>query len=110
MKNLKKLIPVAAFVLGIGLVFTQSAFKSASSLKTYQYDDNTSANLFDRMAWIDLDVEEAISCTEGDDLPCTVQFDTSEYADIDAFLTANNTPTLIATSGRVVEEKAEVAP
>lgn len=43
MKNLKKFIPVFAFVLGIGLVFTQSAFKNATSTTTnwYLIDENT---------------------------------------------------------------------
>lgn len=35
MKNLKKLLPLFAFVLGIGLVFTQSAFTGKVDPPTY---------------------------------------------------------------------------
>lgn len=43
MKNLRKLLPIFAFVLGLGLVFTQSAFKSESlkkdTVRLYYYDN-----------------------------------------------------------------------
>lgn len=35
MKNLKKLLPVFAFVLGLGLVFTQSAFTTKTTSGEY---------------------------------------------------------------------------
>ena len=35
MKNLKKLLPLFAFVLGLGLVFTQSAFTGISATPTH---------------------------------------------------------------------------
>ena len=35
MKNLKKLLPIFAFVLGIGLVFTQSAFTTKTTSGEY---------------------------------------------------------------------------
>ncbi len=35
MKNLKKLLPLFAFVLGLGLVFTQSAFIGKSATPTH---------------------------------------------------------------------------
>ena len=35
MKNLRKLLPLFALVLGIGLVFTQSAFTVKSTTPTY---------------------------------------------------------------------------
>ena len=51
MKNLKNLLPLFAFVLGIGLVFTQSAFTPKST--EYGYDPmNTSGIAVD--GWVDL--------------------------------------------------------
>lgn len=35
MRNLKKLLPLFAFVLGLGLVFTQSAFKAPEQTDIY---------------------------------------------------------------------------
>ncbi|SFH19451.1 DUF6520 family protein [Pedobacter insulae] len=35
MKNLKKLLPAFALVVGLGLVFTQSAFKAEKTSYTY---------------------------------------------------------------------------
>ena len=35
MRNLKKLLPLFAFVLGLGLVFTQSAFTGKSATPTH---------------------------------------------------------------------------
>jgi hypothetical protein len=52
MKNLKKLLPIFAFVLGIGLVFTQSAFKGVK-LTEYGYDPTNASGLAVN-GWVDL--------------------------------------------------------
>jgi hypothetical protein len=52
MKNLKKLLPIFAFVLGVGLVFTQSAFKGVK-LTEYGYDPTNSTGLAVN-GWVDL--------------------------------------------------------
>lgn len=87
MKTLKNLLPLFAIVLGIGLVFTQSAFKSTIT-KTYQYQQANNDRLFDETAWADLDIEESQSCSEGSTLPCVVEFEDTEFADIGEYLEA----------------------
>ena len=65
MKNLRKLLPLFALVLGIGLVFTQSAFKSTTTTE-YGYDPNNSTGLAVN-GWVDLTllVEDNGSQTPG---------------------------------------------
>lgn len=61
MKNLKKLLPVFALVLGLGLVFTQSAFKAKTGDmygKTYSGSD---------VIWIPL--TELTEDNESEELP-----------------------------------------
>ncbi|MEJ5994391.1 DUF6520 family protein [Pedobacter sp. Du54] len=52
MKNLKKLLPIFAFILGLGLVFTQSAFKSTTATE-YGYDPMNTTGLAVN-GWVDL--------------------------------------------------------
>lgn len=110
MKNLKKLVPVFALVLGLGLVFTQSAFKASKTTMTYQYDRNDAVGIDDPAHWNDLSVSPQESCSEGTTLPCIVQFDSSEYADLDAFLATNDDATKILNSGKTITKKQNVNP
>lgn len=94
MKNLKNLLPVLAILLGLGLVITQSAFKNNTKpSKTdvmFQYQDSDNGRIYDSTAWEEVTSPTA-GCPEGVKLPCVVKFDTGDYADIDAYLTAHPT-------------------
>ncbi len=73
MKNLKKFLPLFAFVLGLGLVFTQSAFKSVDKqlTKEWGFDENLGV-------WVDLnDLPIDATGTTCDEItldPCTYIF------------------------------------
>ena len=78
MKNLKLVLPVLALVLGLGLVLTQSAFKSTSSnqAKTatyWRFDSTDISDLRDATKYVQITDPEAPSCEDGDDLPCVLQ-------------------------------------
>lgn len=61
MKNLKKLLPLFALILGFGLVFTQSAFKPTANPQNHQYAKNVNGE------WIEID-DETYVCNESDDI------------------------------------------
>lgn len=109
MKNSKNLLPLAAIVLGLGLVFTQSAFKSPVKQSTtelmYQYQDTDDARINDEDAWAPV-TPESESCGEGSTLPCIVKFQTSEFATIGAYLAAHpDVPTILADDDNLVSTK-----
>ena len=85
MKNSKKLLPVLALVLGLGLVFTQSAFTKGkvNTPVVYQYISNSSteAAMKDIDNWQIVD-SETPSCTSGEAKPCRFVYD----GDFDSFL------------------------
>ncbi|MGF1924965.1 MAG: DUF6520 family protein [Bacteroidia bacterium] len=63
MKNLKKLLPVFAFVLGLGLVFTQSAFIGKSAEPTHY---NTNPSPTGPPVWVELEEGMVIGTEEGE--------------------------------------------
>ncbi|RYF25077.1 MAG: hypothetical protein EOO42_04535 [Flavobacteriales bacterium] len=110
MKNLKNLLPVLALVLGLGLVLTQSAFKSGKTTMTYQYDRNDAFGIDNPAHWNNLAETPQQSCSEGTTLPCIVQFDSSEYVDLDAFLATNDDAAKILSSGKTISKQQNVNP
>ncbi|MDQ7950133.1 MAG: DUF6520 family protein [Pedobacter sp.] len=111
MKNSKSLLPFFAIVLGLGLVFTQSAFKSGVKKTTlmFQYQDADDDRINDEAAWEDVTSEPAESCGEGSTLPCIVSFDTTEYADLAAYLAAHPTvDDILLDEDNVVSKKPGV--
>eukprot|EP00744_Colponema_vietnamica_P037632 GILI01068826.1.p1 GENE.GILI01068826.1~~GILI01068826.1.p1 ORF type:complete len:123 (+),score=3.28 GILI01068826.1:346-714(+) len=75
MKNAKKLM-LFAFILGIGLVFTQSAFKSTNrTLYTFRYvgADYLKASVENESNWI-YD-SSAASCDDSPEQACTIKVD-----------------------------------
>lgn len=74
MRNLKNLLPVFALILGVGLVFTQSAFTAKTN--TYWVFDGTSINDVKDASQYHEDMD-APSCTTGDNLPCKLETDAS---------------------------------
>ncbi len=65
MNNFKKFLPLFAFILGIGLIVTQSAFKNSADVKYVLYNG----------VWYDLSQDppqgKQFNCEISDD-PCTV--------------------------------------
>ena len=70
MKNLKNLLPILAFVLGIGLVFTQSAFKSTTTKTSKQWFVYTGESIAGESIQANYDLYESpgepTSCGDGD--------------------------------------------
>lgn len=75
MKNLKRLVPVIAVVLGLGIAFGTSAFsKKQVKTSTYWRFDSTDINdLRDYTKYVKITDPEAPSCEEGNDLPCVLE-------------------------------------
>lgn len=110
MKNFRKLIPLFALVLGLGLVFTQSAFKNThtDTLK-YRFNGHNFQQLEDADKWDNISEEdEPEGCEPGTELPCIVEFDESTYADIEAFLIANPTVQDMINGDYILSYKDEV--
>lgn len=97
MKNSKKLLPVLALVLGLGLVFTQSAFKSVQKSAPVEYQYTSNSNLEQDMQdignWEVVD-EETPSCATGTAKPCRYSYD----GDFAAFLLGTSKTDLIANA------------
>jgi hypothetical protein len=93
MKMLKKInFAILAVVLGLGLVFTQSAFKATAV--TYHYKNLTETNITQANSWEVVDEETPVfSCDEGGDLPCVIEVDGS----LQDFLTGKNAITIMAS-------------
>jgi len=74
MKNLKKLLPAFALVVGLGLVFTQSAFKAEKFATPTHYNSNPSA--ITAPVWVPLGSkiigteEGEYSCNDNPTRPC----------------------------------------
>lgn len=110
MKNLKNLLPLFAMIIGLGLVFSQSAFKSSKNkaILTYRYNGSNAAGVTTVANWTDPSIEpNPQNCEAGTEIPCLVQFDTSEYADISAFIADKPSNALMLSSGKVQTRKDE---
>jgi hypothetical protein len=110
MKNSKNLLPLFAILLGLGLVFTQSAFKPAKKSATtvmYQYEDTNDARINLEDAWTDVTFETPESCSEGAVLPCVIEFDTTEFATLGAYLAAHPTAQAIKDDPNNVVSKKD---
>lgn len=113
MKNLKSLIfGLAALCLAFGLVFSVSAFTTGtkkSSTLTYRYNGNDEGGLHTAGNWSDVsNQEEPEGCEPGEEIPCFVQFDSSEYANIQIFIDENPTLGDMIDSERIQTYKDEV--
>jgi hypothetical protein len=93
MKNLKKLLPVIAVVIGLGIFFGASAFKSINQKTTtlkYRFTGTSTTELHDISKWDDVSAQPTPApCETGDELPCLVEFQTSEYDNIQDFIDQN---------------------
>ncbi len=113
MNNLKKLLfGVVAVVLAFGLVFSLSAFtledKKIATL-TYRYDGDDEAGLNVPGNWTNISQEEEPEgCEAGVEIPCLVQFDTTDYDDIADFLSENPTLQDMIDSDHIQSYKDEV--
>jgi len=95
MKNLKLVLPALALILGLGIVFTQSAFKGKTKTPVvYEYTSNSHlpADIKDIDNWEVADLETP-SCGEAGELVCRYQFE-GDMTDFQNYLEA---PTTIAT-------------
>jgi hypothetical protein len=110
MKNSRNLLPMLALVVGLGLVISQSAFKSSTVTMSYQYDRNDAVGIEDPANWNDLSSTPQQGCSEGTTLPCIVEFDSSEYPDLDTFLATHDDAAEIISSGKTVSRKLNVNP
>jgi hypothetical protein len=75
MKNLKNLLPVLALVLGLGLVLTQSAFKSVKTDQyTFRYNgpDYAQANVENEANWVH---DESVTCVDAPQKACSIVVD-----------------------------------
>lgn len=88
MKNLKSKLPFLTLLLGMGIVFFQSAFtvKPEKRVSTYwRFDSSSSSDLRDGTEYTNISDPDAPSCPTGTDLPCVLEVD--ESIDTEAELT-----------------------
>lgn len=88
MKNLKLILPVFAIVLGLGIVFTQSAFKAKTPINlAYQYTGSTDEGVMEPSNWTPITYQPTpTECDELGDLVCIVQFTDEQFDNIADFL------------------------
>lgn len=109
MKNLKFILPVFAIIFGLGIVFTTSAFKSSDkkiqTLK-YRYIGTNETDLTNPLKWENVSEEpNPEACEPGEELPCIVQFNDNEYANIAAYYGTHDTAAEMFSSLKVVNRK-----
>lgn len=76
MKNLKAKLPLLTLLLGIGIVFFQSAFTSAPAklASTYwRYDDTDPNNSRDGSNYTQITNPDSPTCPTGSDVPCVLE-------------------------------------
>ena len=112
MRNIKSLIfGLAALVVAFGLVFSTSAFKGKKVAPVqYQYMENTADDLFDHTKWNNLSTTPPVSCGDPGDLPCVIEFDSTVYPDIEAFLLANPDLSSLRQNSTEISSKESVEP
>jgi len=104
--NLKKLSLGLVALVGFGLMITLNAFTTnkVTTLK-YRYNLNTETGINAVTNWTDVSNQSNPSGCGGSDIPCLVQFESSEYANLSAYLSANPTADDMEDSGRVISHK-----
>lgn len=105
-----KLVYIATVVLlavTTTLIVSGFATEKQTTL-TYRYDEDTRSEIGQPGNWTNVSADPSPEECEGDDIPCMVQFLSSEYASINEFLQENSTPEEIQASGTVIAEKTEV--
>ena len=79
MKNLKLILPALAIILGLGIVFTQSAFKGEAKGKRLQYTfryngpDHSKANVENESNWVY--TTSPITCDDVPQEACSIVVD-----------------------------------
>ena len=73
----------------------------------YQYNGTDALDVTDQNAWTDVSNTNPSPCDEEAELPCIVEFESSEYTDIQAFL--NDHPSLedIMRAEELISTKSE---
>jgi hypothetical protein len=104
--NLKKLSLGLVALIGFGLTITLNTFatKKAVTLK-YRYNLNTENGINIASNWTNVSEQATPSGCEGTAIPCLVEFENSEYTNLDAFLAANPTTEQMENSGKVASHK-----
>jgi len=95
MKNLKNLMPIFALILGLSLVFTQSAFKSAGSptAERYWYYDNPSnddADVMNHLNWTQAAPSDESTCVADAERPCKIFVDADDATELQSYLGGTN--------------------
>ncbi|MCX2584335.1 hypothetical protein [Pedobacter sp. MR22-3] len=110
MNKLLKPITFGAIAIALGgtLFLTESAFTAPKTVTLkYRYNLNTATGISTASNWTDVSDQPNPSGCGGEEIPCLVQFDSSEYSSITAFLSANPTIPDMEESERVVSHKDE---
>ncbi|RZK60209.1 MAG: hypothetical protein EOO91_02175 [Pedobacter sp.] len=103
MQNLKKVMPLMALVLGMGLVFSQSAFKSTTAVR-YKYLNNNETNINQPSSWQVITSSNEPSCDNGEQLPCVIEVDGS----LSTFLINHPTAADILDAPEMKSSKSEL--
>jgi|GEM_PF-1900819 len=112
MKNRKLLFGLVALV-GFGLFFTLNAFKDAKrgTDVAYQYTLDTSDGVKISGNWTPITyVSNPTECESEGELACIVQFNTDDYANISAFLSAHADADAVNNSMYTKRHKEPVQP
>lgn len=88
MKKNKILFGLAALVIAFGLTFTTSAFtKKDPTYLAYQYTGDDDSGVMTPGNWTPITYNPTpTECESIGELPCVVQFEEAQFADINAFL------------------------
>lgn len=74
----------------------------------YQYTGDDSADLYNLGEWELLDPDDSATCNNIPQLPCVVQFENTEYQNIQAFLDAHPTLPDIMDADELISTKSSL--
>lgn len=94
MKRNKILFGLAALIVAFGLVFSMSAFKGKTTVKTYsywRYDLNQEAGALSGFNYTKIDNPNAPGCDDVEEIPCVIRVDENitDQDELDDFLSTN---------------------
>ncbi|RZK53174.1 MAG: hypothetical protein EOO91_18130 [Pedobacter sp.] len=108
MFQIKNLIPALVIVVGLGIFFGASAFKANQKTTTlkYRFTGTSTADLHNITKWEDVSAEPTPTpCETGTELPCLVEFQNSEFDNIQDFIDQNEEVSDMVATNRVISLK-----
>lgn len=103
--NLKKISIGLVALFGFGVIGLSAFTEEKSAALRYQYTGTSYADTTDPSKWVDISNNPVPSECDGESIPCTIEFQDTQYANMSAYLAVHNTPALVDDDDFVTSRK-----